>query len=358
MTQTAKFFKPCPSVPSSRRGAVGRVPKTGPSTGMAALRRLGGYPQPMALPSYPHFALGEVAAGVYAAVAGDTGACISNAAIIDLGDRTVVVDTFQTVQAATDLRAAAEALTGRSASLVVTSHWHDDHHGGNQVFDDAQIVSTRRTVEIMAGNRPADLDAYVAEIDGWLDHARHLLEAAEDEAARVRAEGMLRTGELLGEAAPGFRFTIPTPMDDDGMTVEGAERQAEVITYGGGHTASDVFVHVPDVDVVVAGDLLWVDLHPRADDGDPAAWADILGQISGLGPAAVIAGHGRTGDAGHLDALAAYLRTMDAIVDEALTTGLDEEALAAIPVPAGSEAWSGARRFSGSIAVLVTARQG
>jgi glyoxylase-like metal-dependent hydrolase (beta-lactamase superfamily II) len=311
----------------------------------------------MSLPSYPHFTLAEVAPGVYAAHAGDTGACISNAAVVDLEDKTVVVDTFMTVQAATDLRAAAEALTGRSASLVVTSHWHDDHHGGNQVFDDAEIVSTRRTVEIMAGQAPKDLDAYTAEIDAWLAQAREMTDA-DDEPTRRRGESALKTATLLREAAPGFRFTPPNPIDGDGMTLEGAERRVEVMTFGGGHTESDVFVHVPDVDVVVAGDLLWVENHPRADDGNPAAWADILDQITGLGPLAVVPGHGPTGDAGHLAQLAAYLRTLDAMVSDAITSGLPDEAITAIPVPAGSERWASEARFAGSLAALVAARRG
>jgi glyoxylase-like metal-dependent hydrolase (beta-lactamase superfamily II) len=129
------------------------------------------------------------------------------------------------------------------------------------------------------------------------------------------------------------------------------------MTYGGGHTESDVFVHVPDAGVVAAGDLLWVEHHPRANDGNPGAWAKILGEISGLAPRAVVPGHGPTGGGADLDALAAYLDTLEAIVDEAVTTGLEDEALAAIPVPAGSESWQGAPRFAGSIEALVDRRR-
>ncbi len=44
-----------------------------------------------------------------------------NAAIVDLGDRTLVFDTLATLQAARDLRAAAERLTGRAPAVVVNS---------------------------------------------------------------------------------------------------------------------------------------------------------------------------------------------------------------------------------------------
>lgn len=311
----------------------------------------------MASLSFPHFTLSQPAEGVFAAVAGRTGACVSNAAIVDLGDRTVIVDTFQTVQAAADLRTAAEDLTGRSAALVVTSHWHDDHHGGNQVFDDAEIVSTRRTVEIMAGNRYEDLDRYVAEIDRWVDRVRTMRDTAATEDARARADDMLKTASYLKDAAPGFRLTLPTPMEDDGFTLEGADRLVEVMTFGGGHTESDVFVHVPDAGVVIAGDLLWVGQHPRAQDGDPSAWAEILDQITGLGPATVVPGHGALGGAGDLERLAGYLRTLEAVVDDAVTSGLDEHDMGSIPVPPGSESWGGAGRFTESVSGLAGRRR-
>ena len=104
----------------------------------------------MSLPSYPHFTLVEAGPGVYAALAGDTGACISNAAIIDLGDKTLIFDTFQTVTAAGDLRDAATRLTGRSAALSVISHWHPDHTGGAQVFDDKDCFAVGKRNQVVA----------------------------------------------------------------------------------------------------------------------------------------------------------------------------------------------------------------
>jgi glyoxylase-like metal-dependent hydrolase (beta-lactamase superfamily II) len=261
-----------------------------------------------------------------------------------------------TPQAGADLRTAAEELTGRSASLVVNSHWHDDHTGGNQVFDDALIVSTARTIELIAGTAPDDLDAYAAEIDGAISTARVMIEAAESDQARLRAEGMLKTYTAVKEALPGFRLTLPTPIDGDGMTVEGADRSAEVLTYGGGHTDSDVFVHLPEEAIVVCGDLLWVERHPRVNDGYPTAWAEMLDTISGLGATRLIPGHGAVGDRIHLEAMAAYLRTFDELVDQAVLDGTPPEDLERIPPPAGSEGWASPHMFPGSLAAVVARR--
>ena len=77
-----------------------------------------------------HFELQHLADGVYAAIGSPGSAAFSNAGIIDLGDQTVIFDTFQTPAAAQQLRGAAENLTGRPASHVIISHFHGDHWGG------------------------------------------------------------------------------------------------------------------------------------------------------------------------------------------------------------------------------------
>ncbi len=61
------------------------------------------------------------AEGVYAALAVPSKDMAVNAAIVDLGDRTLVFDTLATLQAARGLRAAAERLTGRAPAVVVNS---------------------------------------------------------------------------------------------------------------------------------------------------------------------------------------------------------------------------------------------
>jgi glyoxylase-like metal-dependent hydrolase (beta-lactamase superfamily II) len=312
----------------------------------------------MTFSDYPHFTLVEAGPGIYAAIAGDTGACISNAAIIDLGDRTLIFDTFQTISAAEDLRRAAMETTGRSAALSVISHWHPDHTGGAQVFDDAPILATARTCELIVGNDPGELDAYEAEIDALLEELRTMRDEATDEAVRTSAEANLKSWTLMKQEASGYRFTVPAPMEGDGMTFEGSDRRVEIVSYGTGHTESDLFAHVPDADALIMGDLLWVGHHPRANDGDARAWADVLDRMRGLGPTVLVPGHGDVAGAGASEYMAGYLRTVAQLVDEAITGGLDTEGIEGIPVPAGSEEWGSVRRFYGSISSLASAAQG
>jgi glyoxylase-like metal-dependent hydrolase (beta-lactamase superfamily II) len=300
--------------------------------------------------SSAHFTLHELAPGIHAAVARPGGTAVSNAAIIDLGDRTLVVDTFQTQDAAQDLLAAARRLTGRGAAVVVNSHWHGDHVGGNQVFEGAEIIATPRTVELVAqhGTPP---EQYTSELDDYVASLQERIADTENDDERARYRVALVTAETLVREAPRFRLTLPAPMRDEALEIVGAERDAEVLTYGPGHTESDAFVHLPAEGIVVAGDLLWVNAHPRTQDGEPAAWAAALDRMAALGPQVVVPGHGDVGGPQHLAGMAAYLREVDDMV-AALRANPDIDPLQRFAPPEGSETWAGPSRLWEGVRLL------
>ena len=87
---------------------------------------------------------------MHAAIAKPDRGAVGDAAIVDLGEETLVVDTHFSSPAARELRAAAEELTGRPAAWVLNTHWHNDHVLGNGEFEAATVVSTTRTRELIA----------------------------------------------------------------------------------------------------------------------------------------------------------------------------------------------------------------
>jgi glyoxylase-like metal-dependent hydrolase (beta-lactamase superfamily II) len=296
-----------------------------------------------------HFTVREAGPGVYALLAGATGACVSNAAILDLGDKTIVFDTFMTLPAGDDLMAAVEALTGRTAFLAVNSHWHDDHTGGNQLFAGLPIVSTRRTAELIAHHGTFDPAAYAEEVDGYLAWAREREEQAGSDEERARARSARMGAEALVAGKGRFRLTLPDLFVEDRMVVGGSDREVEILTYGGGHTESDVFAYLPGERIAVMGDLLWVESHPRTNDGDAAAWAAILDRIGSLAIETLIPGHGDLGTPEHVATMADYMRHVDRVVSD---TGIADDALAGLPPPPGTEVWAGGYRFADGISAL------
>lgn len=289
-----------------------------------------------------HFTLHEVAAGVWEAEADIAGTSVGNAAIIDLGGKTVVVDTFMTDVAAAELRSVAEALTGNPIHLAVNSHWHGDHTNGNQVFADVPIVATDATRAMIGQTARSDLDAWQAEIETARDALRSRVEAGDAAAARRM--------ETLGHFyafAGAFRVTLPDLVVDGRLVVEG-ERSVEILSHGSGHTVSDVIVWVPDVEVLITGDLCWNEIHPRTQDGFPADWASYVERLIAMQPRHVVPGHGLPADASALAPLPSYFRELVTLVDAA-RAGTDP---ATMEPPAGSESWAGLERFRTGIREL------
>jgi glyoxylase-like metal-dependent hydrolase (beta-lactamase superfamily II) len=97
-----------------------------------------------------YFNLEQITNGVFNAFAIQEAGALGNTAIIDLGDKTLIYDTFENPIIAKDLRVASELLTGRTAKWVVKSHFHPDHWFGNQVFPlETNILATQDSRENM-----------------------------------------------------------------------------------------------------------------------------------------------------------------------------------------------------------------
>jgi cyclase len=293
-----------------------------------------------------HFNISEVASGVWACIAGASQAAVGNAAIIDTGGRTIVVDSFMTTVGAAELRLVAEQLTGRSVFMLVNTHWHGDHTYGNQVFSDVSIVATESTSRAIASDSTSNLEAYGAELDAAIASFEALLKS-DSEADRIVAERRLRRLALLREDVGIFQMTLPDVLIDSELVVED-QRRVEILTYGGGHTDSDVFVWVPDVRAVVAGDLGFQGKHPRMVDAHPAAWAEILRQILELGPSTVIPGHGEPGDRGQLELLVPYFEEAQRLLVEYDGSWAD------VTLPKGTEEWDWDYHYSQGLAAIAS----
>lgn len=67
-------------------------------------------------------------------------------------------------------------------------------------------------------------------------------------------------------------------------------QNAQLITYGGGHTLSDAIVYLPEDKVVVIGDLVLSNHHPVLANAKPYQWLSILEQIELLEVETIIPG--------------------------------------------------------------------
>ena len=261
-----------------------------------------------------HFRLERLAEGVYAAIGTLEGGAMGNAGIVDLGDATLVFDAFLTRAAATELRAAAEELTGRAPRYVVNSHAHGDHVWGNGAFlPEASILSSRDTAAMMAAEDRAsiDRDDLVAELARF----EKLHQQATDEAVRRSIAADLHSRRWLLEELP-LLVVPPTVTFEDRVWIRGTKRSVSADVVAKAHTAGDVYLRCPEEGVVFLGDLGFFSEFPSyiAPQGDAVAWSSILRDFESLDVEQFVPGHGPIGGTEDLRTQRAFL---DTVVDVA-----------------------------------------
>ena len=223
-----------------------------------------------------NYELREIGKGIWAAIVDDDAPAVGNAAIVDLGEDTLVFDTTLSFQLAQRLRQDSRKLTGRDPQILVNSHWHGDHMLGNQSFAGERIVSTHRTKELIE---------------------------------TVGAQRLEANKAALGEELPELHaivLTPPTETFDDTLDLG----RAELATFGGGHTESDAFLWIPGSATLLAADLVVIDNHAWVGDGDVPTWRRILKELEELDPEVVVPGHGPVGTGDDIALMDAYLEAL------------------------------------------------
>ncbi|KAK4070960.1 uncharacterized protein Triagg1_6327 [Trichoderma aggressivum f. europaeum] len=184
----------------------------------------------------------------------------------------------------------AEILEHRKLSTIYITHGHGDHFFAAEAiqehFPDASIRATQGTYE-------------------------HMLEQL---APRFWDGLWLPTFPELAESPKPNPKVHVLPEGQDHFTIDGHEfRAVEVV---GGDTASSTVLHVPSLELVVGGDVVYGNIYQfLAENTTPELrqkWIDAIDQIAKLHPKVVVPSHRQsTDDFGveHLKATQDYIRT-------------------------------------------------
>jgi glyoxylase-like metal-dependent hydrolase (beta-lactamase superfamily II) len=237
-----------------------------------------------------------------------------NATLV-LGDgEAILVDTLATEAQAGELAAAVRTVTAAPLTIVNT-HYHFDHTFGNAVLS--------------APPRPIWGHASVAGL--LRDRAEAVRRQAYEEALRLApsiAEELLTVPIL----APNATVRHESTLDLGGRTVI-------LYHFGRGHTDGDLVVHVPDADVVVAGDLVEEGAAPSFDDAYPLEWPETVAALLRLTTPAtsVVPGHGAVVGQNFVRGQHEELAALDWVIRDGHADGAPAEHVAA-KAPFGPDA--------------------
>jgi glyoxylase-like metal-dependent hydrolase (beta-lactamase superfamily II) len=187
-----------------------------------------------------------------------------------IGDqRCLVIDTGTDEEHGAAHAAAIRDLTPLPWTVVIT-HAHWDHHFGSMAFQPCPVLAHPLCGKEMTG---------ATEDHEWV--------------RRYRAEGKTELAQRLLAA----RVVPPSQVLPDRVEVDLGGRQVVLLHPGRGHTDHDVVVHVPDADVLFAGDLVEEGAPPSAgSDAHLADWPSTLDVLLATGATTFVPGHGHPVD--------------------------------------------------------------
>jgi len=196
-----------------------------------------------------------------------------NSVIVE-GDREVMLVDAQLTKTSAEKVLHEIGETKKPLSTIYITHEHADHFLGLQVFKDAfpqvRVIATSAVVERIN---------------------------------KVYPEKLGKWQKLLGPGATTQAVEI-SRFDDDTIDFEGSKIQ--VIKDIQGDTDLNTMLWIPGQRILIAGDVLFNDIHLYTGETDSTArakWLDTLKKVRALKPSVVIPGHCKPGAA--LDATTA-----------------------------------------------------
>ncbi|MEH0164582.1 MBL fold metallo-hydrolase [Roseateles sp. MS17] len=188
---------------------------------------------------------------------------ISNAAFVVTPEGVLVVDALGSPGLAEELIAAIRGITPAPIKWVVATHYHADHIYGLQAFKaiGAQVIAEQDAQLYLHSETAAlRLQASREELFPWIDEKTRLVEADRWISGPVTLQ--------LG----GLDFVIQPA--------------------GPAHTPEDLVVYVPQLKLLMAGDLVFRARVPFVGQADSGRWIGALDRLLSFDTRVIIPGHG------------------------------------------------------------------
>lgn len=303
----------------------------------------------------PGYAWHELGNGVYVHARTDplAGPVDGNSVIVVNDCGVLVIDTHINPAVARAVIDKIRSITEQPVTLIVNTHWHDDHANGNyayrQAFPDVRIIAHEATLQALRKEWQAMEDNRRAAY-ATVDIEQLLGRAAELEATdAMTAIGYRVYAGYVAALRPeldALELEYPDTVFEDSLAYELGERRVEIRWLGRGNTDGDVVVWLPDDRILVTGDLLVAPI-PFAFESPMADWGGALRRLGDLNPEIIIPGHGLPQHDDHyLDAVRALIEDTTGRVREAHDEGVEFAELAnAVDLAeyrsefAGEDAW-------------------
>ena len=173
-------------------------------------------------------------------------------------DGLVIIDTTGNPKVDAELRKVIARELGRDDfKVLINTHQHEDHTGGNAVYKDCTIVGH----ELVAAGMNRDPEQLQRMVD-WLtnrvaEQESELAAMAADAPQRAALEENLTLNRMVLEAAQvNNPLVVPTQTFKDRKVLKMGDTTFEMYYIGGMHSDSDIAILVPEHGLLMTGDTM------------------------------------------------------------------------------------------------------
>ncbi|MBN2894337.1 MAG: MBL fold metallo-hydrolase [Campylobacterales bacterium] len=213
-----------------------------------------------------------------------------NTCFVDAGKSYLVIDSGPTYLYAKEAHMQMNALKAMKVSHVINTHVHDDHWLGNGYFLSQGAL--------LAGPTPFEQATHSSQTPRM--------------ALRISKQA--------------YEGTMPTPpfkliAQSGSLHVNDMEVRIVHVDHKA-HTSGDLFIYIPSIKTIFAGDLVFNDRLPSLRDGDINGWIAALEQIAAYKANHIVGGHGTRFDAKAHEFTYGYLTRLRDEVRAAIEEGV------------------------------------
>ena len=314
---------------------------------------------PKKVPESKHFTLEHLTDSVYACVHKQGGGAYSNAGIISLGNRTILVDAFDTVAAGRDLRQTAEVLFDRPVDTIVLTHPHSDHWIGASAFDETTVLLSHektRKVCLKWGKSLMKDFQNPAEWEEWLAELEKQLKTEQDEQARLGLENAVARARYTMADMTEFQPRYADQTLKDSISFDGSLRKVEFRSLGRGHSENDAVLLLPQDGIAFIGDIGFFATQPFFGFCDVDLYREQALSFKDSDFQVLVPGHGPVGESKDIVLQLQYFDVMEELVGRVVQRGGSFEEAMQISLPEPFDKWQagGKGRFEVNVRYLFT----